>query len=162
MFPYQDTCGEALGIKRSEPQSGDLTMCFSVLSYTPSGLCGEFDVRLPIGCTQENMAEPVKQTFFSHQIGLADVVISEPHCVPRDSWFVKTLLGCYERYSKVKGEPLSTGGGTSVHHLKRGVAFGCMTPDVDNHMHGDDEFMVIECLLTSAKIFADAIFKICG
>ena len=37
-----------------------------------------------------------------------------------------------------------------------------MTEDVDNHMHGDDEFMVIERLLTSAKIFADAIVKICN
>lgn len=37
-----------------------------------------------------------------------------------------------------------------------------MTEDVDNHMHGDNEFMVIERLLTSAKIFADAIVKICN
>lgn len=162
MFPYSDTLGEALGIKRSEPQSGDLTMCFSVLDYTTTAVRGEFDTRLPIGCTEENTAKPVEEAFAQHRIKLADVNISEPHCVPGDSWFVKTLLGSYERYSGVKGEPLSTGGGTYVHHLKRGVAFGCMTPDVDNHMHGDDEFMVIERLLTSAKIFADAILKICG
>ena len=162
MFPYSDTAGDALGIKRSEPQSGDLTMCFSVLNYTPTMISGEFDTRLPIGCTSENTAKPVEAAFAAHKLQLADVNISEPHCVPGDSWFVKTLLGSYERYSHVKGEPLSTGGGTYVHHLKRGVAFGCMTPDVDNHMHGDDEFMVIERLLTSAKIFADAILKICG
>ena len=75
---------------------------------------------------------------------------------------MKTLLGSYERYTGVKGEPLSTGGGTYVHNLERGVAFGCMTEDVDNHMHGDDEFMVIDTLVMSAKIFADAIIKICN
>ncbi len=75
---------------------------------------------------------------------------------------MKTLLGSYERYTGIKGEPLSTGGGTYVHYLDRGVAFGCMTPDVDNHMHGDDEFMVIDTLLMSAKIFADAMIKICN
>ena len=37
-----------------------------------------------------------------------------------------------------------------------------MVPEVDNHMHGDDEFMVIDMLLMSAKIFADAIVRICG
>jgi succinyl-diaminopimelate desuccinylase len=162
MFPYADTFGEALGIKCSEPQSGELTMCFSVLDYTATGVRGEFDTRLPICCNKENTAVPVEKAFASHKLELADVNISEPHCVPGDSWFVQTLLGSYERYSGVKGEPLSTGGGTYVHHLKRGVAFGCMTPDVDNHMHGDDEFMVIDRLLMSAKIFADAILKICG
>ena len=49
-----------------------------------------------------------------------------------------------------------------MHELERGVAFGCMVPEVDNHMHGDDEFMEIEMLLRSAKIFADAILKICN
>lgn len=162
MFPYSDTCGKALGIWRSEPQSGELTMCFSVLEYTPTGICGEFDSRLPVGCTEENTSRPVESAFTAHGMALGDTKISDPHCVPGDSWFVKTLLGSYERYSGVKGEPLSTGGGTYVHDLKRGVAFGCASPDVDNRMHGDDEFMVIDCLLMSAKIFADAIVKICG
>ena len=93
---------------------------------------------------------------------LEDLPLNPPHCVPGDSWFVQTLLGSYERYFGKKGKPLSTGGGTYVHHLERGVAFGCMTEDVDNHMHGDNEFMVIERLLTSPKIFADPIVKICN
>ena len=63
-----------------------------------------------------------------------------PHCVPGDSDFVKTLLSSYERYTGVKGQPMSTGGGTYVHNLERGVAFGCGMEGVDNHMHGDDEF----------------------
>lgn len=162
MFPYPDTCGEALGVKRYEAQSGALTLCFSALNYTATGLKGEFDGRLPIGCTVDNTAKPVAAAFEAHGMKIENIKISEPHCVPGDSFLVKTLLGCYERYSGVKGEPLSTGGGTYVHNLKRGVAFGCMTPDVDNHMHGDDEFMVIDTLLMSAKIFADAIVKICG
>ena len=49
-----------------------------------------------------------------------------------------------------------------MHDLKRGVAFGCAMPGVDNHMHGDDEFMDIDTMLMSAKIFADAILTICG
>ena len=84
------------------------------------------------------------------------------HHVPADSDFVQTLLKSYERYTGIKGKPFAIGGGTYVHELERGVAFGCMTADVDNHMHGDDEFMVIDTLLMSAKIFADVIMKLCG
>ena len=162
MFPYKDTCGKTVEIFRENEESGAVTVCFSIMDYTKEKLYAAFDARLPIGCTEENTKLPVKMAAEKYGIELEDLPLNPPHCVPGDSWFVQTLLGSYERYFGEKGKPLSTGGGTYVHHLQRGVAFGCMTEDVDNHMHGDDEFMVIERLMTSAKIFADAIVKICN
>jgi succinyl-diaminopimelate desuccinylase len=162
LFPYEDTCGKALGVYREDKESGALTLCFSILSYSETKLTATFDSRLPLGCDEENTKAPIAAALAKHGITLADTPIGLPHCVPGDSDFVKTLLGSYERYTGVKGKPLSTGGGTYVHNLKRGVAFGCMVPEVDNHMHGDDEFMVIDQLVMSAKIFADAIVKICN
>ncbi|MCD7955560.1 MAG: M20/M25/M40 family metallo-hydrolase [Lachnospiraceae bacterium] len=162
LFPYEDTCGRALGIYREEEQSGAVTMCLSILNYTPECLKGTFDSRLPIGCTEENTKCPIQERLAENGIHLEDQPMTRPHCVPGDSDFVKILLDSYELYTGVRGTPLSTGGGTYVHNLERGVAFGCMTPDVDNHMHGDDEFMVIERLLTSAKIFAEAVIRICN
>lgn len=162
LMPYEDTCGKTLGIYRQEEKSGATTLCFSILHYEDGALSGTFDARLPIGCTEENTKSVVAEKLSSQGIILEDEPMTMPHCVSGDSDFVKTLLGSYERYTGVKGEPLSTGGGTYVHNLERGVAFGCMTEDVDNHMHGDDEFMVIDTLVMSAKIFADAIIKICN
>ena len=157
LFPYEDTCGKQAGIDRENEESGALTLCFSIMDYTPEHLHAIFDARLPIGCTKENTSYPVKEALAQYGITLDNDELREPHCVPGDSWFVQTLLGSYERYFGKKGKALSTGGGTYVHELERGVAFGCMVPEVDNHMHGDDEFMEIEMLLRSAKIFADAI-----
>ncbi len=162
LFPYEDTCGRALGVYREDEQSGTVTLCFSILDYTPEGLSGTFDARLPIGCTEENTKKPIMEALAQHGIQMNDRPMTNPHCVPGDSDFVKILLDSYEHYTGIKGEPISTGGGTYVHGLERGVAFGCMTPDVDNHMHGDDEFMVIDTLVMSAKIFADAIVRICN
>lgn len=162
LFPYEDTCGKQAGIDRENEESGALTLCFSIMDYTTEHLHAIFDARLPIGCTKENTSYPVKEALAQYGITLDNDELREPHCVPGDSWFVQTLLGSYERYFGKKGKALSTGGGTYVHELERGVAFGCMVPEVDNHMHGDDEFMEIEMLLRSAKIFADAIMKICN
>ena len=162
LFPYEDTCGKQAGIDRENEESGALTLCFSIMDYTTEHLHAIFDARLPIGCTKENTSYPVKEALAQYGITLDNDELREPHCVPGDSWFVQTLLGSYERYFGKKGKALSTGGGTYVHELERGVAFGCMVPEVDNHMHGDDEFMEIEMLLRSAKIFADAILKICN
>lgn len=161
LFDYEDTCGKALGIYCEEEQSGSLTLSFSMLDYTPGKLSAAFDSRLPIGCNEENTKMPVAKALGEYGITV-EGEMTGPHCVPGDSDFVKALLASYERYTGIKGEPLAIGGGTYVHELQRGVAFGCMSFEVDNHMHGDDEFMEIDTLLMSAKIFADAILKICN
>jgi len=47
-------------------------------------------------------------------------------------------------------------------HLKNGGAFGCAGLEIDNRMHGADEFVEIECLKECVVIFAEAILRICG
>ena len=85
-----------------------------------------------------------------------------PHYVPADSPFVQTLLASYSKITGVEDpRPIAIGGGTYVHHIENGVAFGCAVSDVDNHMHGADEFMVIDQLMISARIFADVILELC-
>jgi succinyl-diaminopimelate desuccinylase len=86
----------------------------------------------------------------------------KPHHVSADSDFVRTLLKCYETYTGLEGRCMSTGGGTYVHNLKNGVAFGACMPGTDTHMHGADEFAVIDELVASAKIFAQAIVELCS
>lgn len=49
-----------------------------------------------------------------------------------------------------------------MHDLKNGVAFGCEMPGLDNHIHGADEFITIEQLILSAKIFTQAIIDLCA
>ena len=89
--------------------------------------------------------------------------MKQPHHVPADSPFIQTLLGAYVKYTgDTDAKPLAIGGGTYCHEMKNGVAFGCTMPGTDNRMHGNDEFAVVEELVTSAKIFADAIVSLCG
>ncbi|HCA33956.1 MAG TPA: peptidase M20, partial [Lachnospiraceae bacterium] len=58
-------------------------------------------------------------------------------------------------------ECLAIGGGTYVHHLKNGVAFGCSMPGTENHMHEPNESAVIEELIISAEMFAQVIADEC-
>ena len=161
LFSHGDTIGEALGIVMEDDISGKLTMNLGVLHYGEGILRGELDCRAPVCANDENLTIPVKQALAAYGITFENE-LTEAHYVPEDLPFVQILLGSYERYTGKEGKALSTGGGTYVHHLKRGVAFGCMSEEVDNHMHGDDEFMEIDTMVMSAKIFADVIMKICG
>jgi succinyl-diaminopimelate desuccinylase len=75
---------------------------------------------------------------------------------------VKTLLECYSVYTVVQDpKPLAIGGGTYVHYIPGGVAFGCDFPDFDSKMHAANEQAKVDNLLLSAKIFALAIGELC-
>lgn len=160
-FPHGDFQGKALGIAMEDEVSGPLTLTFSMLEVTETGLEGWFDSRCPICANEENVLKPTKALMESRGFQFLTDSMTPPHHVPGDSHFVQTLLKVYEEYTGQKGECQSTGGGTYVHDLENGVAFGAAMPETDNRMHGADEFAVIDELLTSAKIFAQAIAELC-
>lgn len=161
LLPHGDGAGKALGVAMEDAESGALTLSFDLIEMDAKGFSGAFDCRAPICANDKNCRLVVKKNFEAVGISLKDEPMREPHNVPGDSYFVKTLLECYEKHSGKKGEPMAIGGGTYVHHLKNGVAFGCGELGVDTKMHGDDEFMPISQLILSAKIFAEAIVRLC-
>lgn len=161
LFPHGDTKGEALGIAMEDELSGDLTLAFSLLKVTADSLKGTFDSRCPICSNEDNVLKVVKAKMGEYGITLLNDGMKPPHHVSGDSEFVKTLLKDYELYTGRKGECQYMGGGTYVHNLKNGVAFGASMPETDNRMHGADEFAVVDELLVSAKIFAQVIVDLC-
>lgn len=162
LFPHGDTKGEALGVAMADELSGELTMAFSMLTITEKGLDGSFDSRCPICATDENMLKKIRVNMKAKGFELDNESMTPPHHVDGNSHFVKTLLKVYEEYTGLKGECIAMGGGTYVHSLKNGVAFGAAMPGTDNRMHGADEFAVVEELMTSAKMFAQVIVELCG
>ena len=164
VFPHGDTTGEAAGIRMSDEISGELTQNLGILRYDGETgiILGEFDIRAPLCADDNNLTAVIDRKLSEAGFEPEKKMLKKAHYVPADTPFVKILLESYEKYTGEKGVPLYTGGGTYVHELERGVAFGCMREGVDNHMHGDDEFMEIDTLVMSAKIFADVIVRICG
>lgn len=161
LIPHGDTRGEGLGIAMSDELSGELTLAFSLLKIDEDSLDASFDSRCPLCANEDNVLKVVKEKLEEKGFALHTREMRPPHHVSGDSAFVKTLLSAYEQYTGQKGECLSMGGGTYVHELKNGVAFGASMPGTDNRMHGADEFAVIDELLTAAKIYAQVIIDLC-
>ncbi len=162
LMPHGDVNGKAMGIDLKDDISGELTLAFTMLKVTESRLEGMFDARCPVCATDENMLNAAKAAMAAKGITLHNDSFNPPHHVDGDSHFVQTLLSVYEAYTGRKGECQSMGGGTYVHHLKNGVAFGAAMPGTDTRMHGADERAELYDLTTSAKIFAQAIVELCG
>ncbi len=161
LIPHGDTQGKGLGVDMEDELSGGLTLAFSLLHVDEESLEGTFDSRCPICSNEENTLQVIRKKMEVKDFHFLTKSMIPPHHVDGSSVFVKTLLAAYERYTGRKGECQSMGGGTYVHHLKNGVAFGASMPETDNKMHGADEFAVIDELLTAAKIFAQAIVDLC-
>lgn len=161
LYPHGDYVGEKCGVKMEDEISGALTMTLDVFKLNASGFEGTFDSRAPICANDQNLTAVLSQNIKDAGCVMDDDKMVPAHHVSGDSDFVKTLLKCYEEYSGQKGECLAIGGGTYVHELQNGVAFGCVMPGTDTNMHGDDEFAVIEELLLSAKMFTQAIADLC-
>lgn len=162
LFPHGDYSGTAVGVEMADEISGPLTLSFDLLEITEAGMDGSFDSRLPLCATEENMKQVVTKACAQAGLTVEDVPMRPPHHVPADSPLVQALLRIYEQYTGQKGEPLAIGGGTYVHELENGVAFGCVMPGTDTNMHGADEFAVVEELLLSAEMFAQAILDLCS
>ena len=161
LLRYEDTCGEALGIKQEDELSGALTVTFSMLTVTETGLEARFDSRTPVCANVENCQKKVEAAFAKKGFTCTgDMTL--PHHTPADSPFVQILLKRYEEYTGQKGECLATGGGTYVHNIPGGVAFGAAMPGFENNMHGPDEKASVQDLMTAAKLFAQVIIDLCA
>lgn len=161
LYPHGDWNGKALGVNHADEESGELTLSLNMMTFDGTTLKAVFDCRAPICANDANTTEVILKKYAEAGFTSQGGRMYEPHVVPADTPFVQTLLSCYEAVTGRKEKPLAIGGGTYVHHIANGVAFGCADPAVDNHMHGDDEFMIVEQMKKSAVIFALAIARLC-
>ena len=163
LFPHGDTAGAGLGVAMSDEISGALTLSLDIISVSTTGLEAQFDSRCPLCATDENMRQAAAERCRANGLSLKDTPMRPPHHVPAESPFIQTLLDAYIKYTgDTAAKPLAIGGGTYCHEIENGVAFGCTMPGTDNRMHGNDEFAVVEELVTSVKIFADVIISLCS
>jgi len=160
-FPYGDNRGKALGIAMEDEASGCLTLTFSMVHLDTEGFWGIFDSRDPLCATEENTCR-VTEARMAAFGWKCEGGLGPAHAVDGNSDFIKTLLNAYETYTGRKGYCEAIGGGTYVHDIEGGVAFGCALPGTDNRMHGADEFAVIDELMLSAKMFTDVILQLCS
>ena len=139
-----------------------MTCICSQLEIQGDKWVGMIDIRYPISTTKEAIFQQVQKRLQEANCSCKVIIQNDPHVVPKESPFVQTLLHIYEEETGEKGECIAIGGGTYVHDIPGGVAFGAEFPNWDYHMHGDDEFVPIEHLMKDVRMMAAAILELCG
>ena len=159
LYPYGETDGSTPGIAASDELSGALTLLLSVMDMNETSMTAWNDIRFPVCRKGVDLVAAMQAVLpISAEAPLCD----EPHNTDENSEFVQTLLRIYENVTGNPGKCLAIGGGTYVHHIEGGVAFGATFPGEDIHMHGAEEYIRKEHLLLDAEMMALAIAELCG
>ncbi len=162
LFPHGETDGKSCGLGFSDPVSGNMTCVLSMLNTENGRLCGGIDIRFPLDRKKSGISEIICEKLRNAGFDIDSCEGVDPHCTDENSTFVQTLLKTYERVTGEKGKCIAIGGGTYVHEIEGGVAFGAEFPGKDYHMHSPDEFITVDELLKNAELMAEAIVGICG
>lgn len=161
-FPCGETDGRSAGLAVTDEKSGALTLVLSKFGMQDGKISGCIDIRFPVCTEVSSVVSGLSAALEAAGVRYGKNIEEEPHIVPEDSELVQKLL---KAYSDIEGEPghcIAIGGGTYVHDIDGGVAFGVERGDTDYHMHGNDEFIGEEELLRDAVMFAYAIAELCG
>ncbi|MCI9475654.1 MAG: M20 family metallopeptidase [Emergencia sp.] len=160
MFQHDFNHGEGALIHYQDDESGEISVAFTIFNIEEDGtIFAQVDSRTPISVSEKDFDHFIKRL---EDAGFeVETSYSAPHYVSPDTPLVQILLAHYEDWFSEKGECIAIGGGTYVHDIPGGVAFGCAKQGVDNKMHGPDEFAEVDQLLTSGMLFTTAIADLC-
>lgn len=162
LFPHGETDGKSCGLGFEDEVSGKMTCVLSMLNTENGRLKGGIDIRFPLDRTLKEISGIICKSLENIGFEIDSCEGTEPHVTDEKSEFVQALLRAYERVTGDKGHCIAIGGGTYVHEIDGGVAFGAEFPEEDGHMHGANEFITEENLIKNAEIMAEAIIEICG
>jgi succinyl-diaminopimelate desuccinylase len=162
LFPHGEFSGKSCGLGFRDEISGYMTCVLSLL-YTEDGrLHGGVDIRFPLDRTKAEISGIICGKLREAGFDIDSCEGVEPHCTDENSVFVQTLLRVYEKVTGEKGRCIAIGGGTYVHEIEGGVAFGAEFPGKDCNMHCPDEFITVEDLMKNAEIMAEAMAELCS
>lgn len=162
LFPHRETDGTSVGVKTADAVSGALTLNFGVLRYENGTFSCGADMRCPVCADGSGIEETFLAAITPYGFSYAgDPKLTPSHCVPEESRLVQTCLKVYEAHTGEPGRCVAIGGGTYVHDIEGGIAFGIEFPGRDYRIHGADEYADLNELLQTAAMYADVIRELC-
>lgn len=98
-------------------------------------------------------------TFFE-DIEVTELNRQEPLYVPQDDYLVKTLVDIFNQKTGMDSKPIAIGGGTYARAFNNFISYGVTMPGEKDMCHQVDEFIKLDDLLLSSKIYATAIYEL--
>lgn len=158
---FDITSPKFLSNRAIEDESGILTSNVGFLTYENSILEIGINLRVPVDTPLSKIKEkyanltadfPAMQITFPAE--------QAPLYVPKNSYLVQTLTNIFNEKTNQNLEPIAIGGGTFARAFPNCVAFGANMPEQEDMCHQVNEFIDLDNLILSTKIYAQAIYEL--
>ena len=146
-----------------QDESGILTSNVANLIYDPETEILEIKLNLRVPVTyflNTIFLKYRKLVTFFEDIEVTELNRQEPLYVPQDNYLVKTLVEIFNKKTKNNSKPIAIGGGTYARAFDNFISYGVTMPGEKDMCHQVDEFIKIDDLLLSSKIYATAIYEL--
>ena len=152
--------GKNLGID-FEDESGNLTLNVGKIEFNNNILKIGMNLRIPVNTDIAKITD----AFISLTNSYENIDFVEDSNMPalyisKDNYLVKTLCNIYNEETNSNLEPIAIGGATFARAFKNCVSFGANFPGCKDMCHQTDEYVDIDNLLLSCKIYDKAILEL--
>jgi len=156
-YPGKGWHGEGFGLALQDEPSGKMSVNVGMLHLEAGQLSCVLDIRYPVTFRPKDVLDPIERQARIAGFKTKVVLAQAPHHVPQDSALVQGLLRAYHEVSGREAYAFAIGGGTYAKVMPQGVAFGPSFPGEPELVHCPDEYITINNLLLTAKIYAQAL-----
>lgn len=119
-----------------------------------------FNLRVPIEFKFDELNEKIKNTLKTYKINYKVIEFKDGFLTDKNSELVKTLCSVFNKENNSNYKPITSGGATYARAFKNFVAFGANMPLSIDMSHKENEYISINNLLFSFKIYAKAIYEL--
>ncbi len=144
-----------------EDESGILTSNVAILDYKDNELIIKINLRVPINTKLNDIFKKyclLAKNFESLKV--SNLGTQEPLYVDKNTYLVKTLVDIFNKKTGQNLEAIAIGGGTYARAFKNCISYGLTMPGDKDMCHQVDEFVDINKLILSSKIYAEAIYEL--
>ena len=144
-----------------QDESGILTSNIADLKYEDEKLFIMLNLRVPVKTSLDDIILQYKKLANIFE-NLEVIVLArqEPLYVDKNSLLVTKLIDVYNKVTCAKKEPIAIGGGTYARAFPNCIAYGVTMPGEIDMCHQVDEFIKLDNLFLSCKIYAEAIYEL--
>ena len=144
-----------------EDESGKLTLNVGQFILEDNSLKIGLNLRIPI----HTSADIINETFLKYCRLYSNLTYNvasyQPYLyISKEDPLVKTLCHIFNEETNSNTEPIAIGGGTYARAFNNCVSFGANFPGNKDMCHQTDEFISIDNLILSCKIYARAIIEL--
>ena len=156
---HQKHYGEGLGIAFHDNDSGKLIMTPTGLNIENNGMRIEIAIRYPVSYQEKQITAGIKNNIpVDSNIKVIRSIPSVMH--DKNSKFIQILSEVYEKVTGLDGTPVTTTGATYARVMPNIIAFGPSFPGQKGIAHKENEWMDLDDLLLSIKIYMRSLERL--